>query len=87
MLNNEYTLSKKFSYMEYLKLADNKEKSIITETFYPDFITIYQCECKKELYTFQNMFNIPLLLPDKRDITNLKQLLDDCFKVEYIDFE
>ena len=64
MLNNEDTLSKKFSYMEYIKLANDKEKSIITENFYPDFITIYQCECKKELYTFQNMFDIPLLLPD-----------------------
>ena len=73
--------------MENLKLANDNEKSIITETFYPDFIIIYQCECKKELYTFQNMFDIPLLLPDKRDTTNLKQLLDDYFKVEYIDFE
>ena len=40
MLNNEDTLSKIFSYMEYLKLANDKEKSIIIETFYPDFITI-----------------------------------------------
>ena len=87
MLNNEDYLSKKLSYMEYLKLANDKEKSIITETFYPIFITIYQCECKKELYRFQNMFDIPLLLPDDRDSTNLKQLLDDYFKVDYIDFE
>ena len=87
MLNNEDSLSKKLSYMEYLKLANDKEKSIITETFYPIFITIYQCECKKELYRFQNMFDIPLLLPDDRDSTNLKQLLDDYFKVDYIDFE
>ena len=72
--------------MEYLKLANDKEKSIITETFYPVFITIYQCECKKELYNFQNMFDIPLLFPDKRDTTNLKQILDDYFKVEYIFF-
>ena len=71
MLNNEDILSKKFSYIEYLKLANDKEKSIITEAFYPDFFIIYQCECKKELYTFQNMFNIPLLLPDKRDTTYL----------------
>ena len=42
MLNNEDTRIKKFSYMEYLKLADDKEKTIITETYYLDFITIYQ---------------------------------------------
>ena len=33
------------------------------------------------------MFDIPLLLPDKRDTTYLKLLLDDYFKIEYIDFE
>ena len=33
------------------------------------------------------MFYILLLLPDKRDAANLKQLIDDYFKVEYIDFE
>ena len=33
------------------------------------------------------MFDIILLLPDDKDATNLKQLLDNYFKVEYIDFE
>ena len=82
MLNNEDTLSKKVRYIEYIKMANDKEKSIITETFYPDFITTYQCKCQKELYTFQNMFDIPLLLPDNKDNTNLKDLLDNYFKVK-----
>ena len=30
-------------------MANDKEKSIITETFYIDFITINQWECKKEI--------------------------------------
>lgn len=40
---------KKFSYMEYIKITNDKEKSIITETFYPDFITINQFKFKKEI--------------------------------------
>ena len=36
MLNNEDTLNKKVRYLEYIKMSNDKEKSIITETFYPD---------------------------------------------------
>ena len=33
------------------------------------------------------MLDIPLLLPDYKEKTNLKELLDMFFKVESIDFE
>ena len=33
------------------------------------------------------MFDILLLLQDDKDAIKLKQLLDNYFKVEYIDFE
>ncbi len=51
MLNNEDALSKKVRSIEYIKMANDKEKSIITEIFYPIIIVIYQYEFKKDLYT------------------------------------
>ena len=40
-----------------------------------------------EIYAFQYIMDIPLLIPDNRNILDLKDLLDFHFKSEIIEFE
>ena len=63
-----------------------KEKSIITETFYPDFITIYHVNVKKS-FILSKIFLIFHYYYNINNNNNLIQLINVYFKVEYIDFE
>ena len=48
-----------------------RENSIVTRIFYSQIISTYTCDCNNILYTFQNILDIPLLLPDKAEYINL----------------
>ena len=75
------------TYLEF-KIHINKiEKSIITELFYPIIINTYICKCKKEIYAFQRMLDIPLLLPDKVTKTSIETLLNNYFEDDEVEFK
>ena len=42
---------------------NKKKKSIITELFYPTLKSTFIGKFQKEIYSFQRMLHIPLLLP------------------------
>ena len=55
--------------------------------FYTEFIIAYRCECGQDLFSFQILIDIPLLLPSEIIETNLNDLLDKFFEKEKIQFE
>ena len=50
-------------------------------------MSTYTCECTNRLYTFQNILDIPLLLPDKIEYINLYAPLKLYFNNEKIILE
>ena len=64
--------------MDKLKLSEiyynnniERENSRVTRIFYSQIISTYTCDCNNILYAFQNILDIPLLLPDKTEYINL----------------
>ena len=86
ILENDDCKNKLERYQEFINNVNKKEKSIITELFYPIIITTYQCKCKKEIYTFQRMLDIPLLLPDKVTKITIENLFNNYFNEETVEF-
>ena len=86
ILENDDFKNKLERYLEFINHVNKKEKSIITELFYPIIITTYQCNCKKEIYAFQRMLDIPLLLPDKVTKITIENLLNNYFNEEKVEF-
>ena len=68
--------------MEYLR---DREKSIITDLFY--FITskTLKCECGCENYPFEQLLDIPLLIPEDTEYNSISNLLKNYFKNESIE--
>ena len=64
-----------------------RENSIITRIFYSQIISTYTCGCNNILYAFQNIMDIPLLLPDKTEYINLYDSLKLYFNQEKIKME
>ena len=94
ILSNDDDKNKLIRYKEFIDLFNSKEKSIVTELFYPVTITTYICKCLKVNYSFQRYCDIPLLMPINikeidPDIIKLElvNLIDNFFKEEVIQFE
>ena len=48
---------------EYKVFYDNREKSVVTEFFFGELVTVFVCEnCRNETYSFQKFMDIPLYL-------------------------
>ena len=94
LLCNDDDKNKLNRYKDFLDLFNSKEKSIVTEIFYPITITTYICECNKINYVFQQWCDIPLLLPiNTKEIETGKikleliNLMENFFKEEVIQFD
>ena len=79
---NKILMSKEFE-----KKFNEKEKSIISETFYSQLLTSYICECQNITYSFQKIGDIPLLLPDNINEVSLNELLSNYFSGEMVEFQ
>ena len=55
-------------------------------SFYGSIINIFTCTCNHETYSFQVIFDFPLLLPAGKDETSIDELLFQYFKKESINF-
>ena len=86
-LTNTNRKSKKVRDTEFHQNFSEREKSIITELFYAQIITIYSCECKLAIYSFQKILDFPLLLPDNVTNISINDLLKSYFQTETIDFQ
>ena len=52
LINNDDNQKKIVRNKEFIDHFNKKEKSIITELFYPNIITTFICKCKKEIPYF-----------------------------------
>ena len=71
---------------KFEKIFNKIEKFIISENFYCQLLTSYIYKCQKIKYYFQNIGDIPLLLPDNIDEICLSELLQNYFSGEMFDF-
>lgn len=86
-LTNTEGKTKKLRDEEFDKNFKDREKSIITDLFYSQIITSFQCKCGSEIYSFQKLLDFPLLLPEKENKVSIIDLLKNYFKSEYVEFE
>ena len=59
---NTYGKSKNILAKEFHKLFLRRENSFIIDTFYTQLITIFNCKCEFETYSFQKVLDIPLMI-------------------------
>ena len=51
-------------------------------------MSIFNCECNCETYSFQKIMDLPLLFPDEnKNIFTIEYLLKNYFKEEKVKFE
>ena len=86
-LTNSNRRDKRFKDKEFFDNFESREKSIITELFYSQLITIFTCQCKAAIYSFQKILDFPLLLPQNIQKIDIMNLLKAYFQTESIDFE
>ena len=84
-LSNSFSKPKIFRYLLFMEYLNGKEKSIITDLFYFTILPTLKCECNCENYPFQQLLDIPLLIPENALITNIYNLLNNFFKNETVE--
>ena len=91
---NEISIIPKYKILENdenkdkLTLSKEFEKnSIIIKIFYSQLISSYSCKCMHEIYAFQYIMDIPLLIPENKNIIGLNDLLDFHFKLELLNMK
>ena len=84
-LSNSFSKPKKVRYDLFYDNARKKEKSIITDLFYTVMGTTLKCECNKEFYIFQELLDIPLLIPENTNNTDIISLLRNFFKKDSVE--
>ena len=86
-LTNTDNKSKIVKDNEFFINFKERENSIINDLFYSQIITSFKCKCGSEIYSFQKIMDFPLLLPENVNQINIKNLLNNYFKSEVVDFE
>ena len=84
-LANSYSETKKTRYEIFYDYSRKKEKSIITDLFYSILGKTLKCECNKEFYVFQELLDIPLLIPENTDNIDINKLLQNFFKDDTVE--
>ena len=89
LLSNSDRKTKRERDIDFHENFISREKSFIIDLFYAQALTIFTCECKAEIYSFQKILDFPLLFPENKynDVLSVYDLLKLYFKTEYIDFE
>ena len=87
-INYTNEIDKILTEKEFFQFSKNRENSLIIELFYNEILTKYTCcICSYSHYAYQNIFDFPLLLPDKEKELNLEILIKNYFYPEIIKFE
>lgn len=73
--------------IEFDELFRKRENSLVMEAFYGQIINIFTCKCGFKEYSFQKILDLPLLLPSGCRRISVKELLEDYFEGEEIQFE
>lgn len=84
-LSNSFSKPKEMRYLIFVEEARKKEKSLITDLFYSVMGKTLQCGCGKEFYVFQELLDIPLLIPENISNVNIIELLGNFFRTDYVE--
>ena len=87
ILENDENKDKLILSKEFEKNFLNRENFIIIKIFYSQLISSYSCKCMHEIYAFQYIRDIPLLIPENKNIIGLNDLLDFHFKLELLNMK
>ena len=80
---SKFNLSKDF-HMNFI----SREKSIITDYFYSQFINTVTCKCGKLSYGFEKIMDIPLIFPNESKTSyTLLDLLNYFFEPANINYD
>ena len=72
---------------EFSEFKNKKEKSFITDLFYNEMMAKYTCcICSDNCFRYQNIFDFPLLIPEKVKEIELVNLIKYNFNPEFVDF-
>ena len=84
-LSNSFSKPKLLRFNVFKKYSREREKSIITDLFYSIISTTLTCECNYECYPFQELLDIPLLIPkNNNNSININQILEKFFNIQYV---
>lgn len=71
---------------EFDELFHSKESSIVIDSFYGQIVNIFTCDCSNEVYSFEKVMELPLLLPGGKSSISIEDLLDEYFREDIIKF-
>ena len=68
---------------EFIKYFKKRENSFICDLFYSTIMSKFTCLCQYQTYSFQNIMDIPLLLPKDIKIIELEKLLTEFSNMKF----
>ena len=84
-LSNSFLKTKLLRFQLFYEYSRKREKSIITDLFYSIICTTLTCECKYECYPFQELLDIPLLIPKNHNSITINEILRNFFSIQYVE--
>ena len=84
-LSNSFSKTKLLRFQLFYEYSRKREKSIITDLFYSIICTTLTCECKYECYPFQELLDIPLLIPKNHNSITINEILRNFFSIQYVE--
>ena len=84
-LSNSFSKPKLLRFQIYYEYSRQREKSIITDLFYSIMCKTLTCECKSESYPFQELLDIPLLIPENHHSITINEILANFFSIQYVE--
>ena len=84
-LSNSFSEQKLLRFQLFYKYSRGREKSIITDLFYSIICTTLTCECNNECYPFQELLDIPLLIPKNHNSITIDEILRNFFSIQYVE--
>jgi len=84
-LSNSFSKPKLLRFQLFYEYSRGREKSIITDLFYSIICTTLTCECNYECYPFQELLDIPLLIPKNHNSITIDEILRNFFSIQYVE--
>lgn len=74
--------------LEYEMMCRAREDSIVTDTFYGQFINIFAClGCGYESYSFEKFFDIPIIFEGSKNADSISNLFSNYFQNDILQWD